>query len=802
MTYNYYGAVATPGAAPGLQLVLTATKLLPAPFADLLDRTEPSAQLLEAIAKRAPCELSGEEGIGKSALLRVISRQVDVSTFTSGVVYLEQQGRDVDDLLQFLFTIFYDAPSGFKPVGGRLLRYLQDINALIIVDDLTLSREDADRLRNSAPNCTFVVADERAEMTEGPTVRLAGLPETEGLSLLERRLKRSFSTEERNSAHDIWASVGGNPLHLIQAAALVIDGQTTLTALADKLHSGGASQLGTEAVAASTADEKQMLATLAALGDSPVAEAHLAAIASQPNAAAQLRALAGRGLVQSHSPSFTAVGNVTEALPGGDGSATLERVVDWASAAASRHDLVSAAPLIQHAIASAAEAQRWPDVTVLCRAVETELAASGQWGAWRWVLNQSLRAADNEGSVSDQGWALHQLGTRSLGLEDFAHARDMLTQALKVRRAAGDAEGAAATEHNLASLQILETGQQPKNGQPKKLSGPKGGGGSPPWGLIAGISLTLLVAATGGVAYAVDPHIIDSFIAQPSPSPTLSPSVLAPPTIAQAVPSTFGQGATVKIDFSGTGFETGMTADLGPGIQVTGIVVNSSSDLIAEVQVAQEAAPGQRIVVFTTQDGRRATCTSCLTITPAPFISGLVPKVAGQGAIARLIVSSLYLTQKTQLVLSGGDLSVAKITINLQTGQLTGVLSVGAVAAPGSRDVTLINPDGGRYTCPRCLLVTPAPIIRPRDGRPAYLPYGGPTTVRFFGSGFESGVSIQFPGGNITIDSITFITSSEIDVQLEVSQSTPQGLQILIVTNPDGGRSQCSDCVSVYSSLR
>ena len=651
MTYNLYGAVATPGNGPGPQLVLTATKLLPAPFADLVDRTEPSAQLLEAIRKRSPCELSGQEGIGKSALLRTISRQVDLTVFTSGIVYLEQRGQPVEDLLQLLFSIFYDAPSGFKPVGGRLLRYLQDIHALVLIDDLTLSREDADRLRNCAPNCTFVMADERSEMTEGAMVQLAGLPEADARILLERRLKRPLSADEQPAAHDIWTSVGGNPLLLIQAAALVDGGQTTVVALAQKLQLDGPSQLGTEAIAASTTDEKQLLATLASLGDSAVAQAHIAAIAAQPDAAAKLRALADRALVQSHSPSFTAVDNVTRALPEQLGSATLDRVVDWANGADSMHDLESAAPLIQHAIGAAADAGRWHDVSKLSRAIETELAAGGRWGAWKSVLDQALTAARKGGSLADEGWALHQLGTRSLGLGDFEPARDLLTQALKARRVAGDAKGTEATEHNLASLRTLEIGEQPANGTPKKLSGPKGGG-SPPWGLITGVALTLLVAASGGVAYAVDPNLIGSLVGQPSsaptPTPPSSPSpVVVLPTITRAVPSKFGQGATVKIDFSGTGFEAGMTVDLGAGIQLTGIAVNSTSDLIAAASVAQDAAPGQRNAVFTTRDGRRASCTDCITITPGPFISDFVPKAAGQGATARLIVSSPYLTDKT-----------------------------------------------------------------------------------------------------------------------------------------------------------
>lgn len=804
MTYNLYGALATPENGPGPQLVLTATKLLPAPFADLVDRTEPSAQLLEAIRKRSPCELSGQEGIGKSALLRTISRQVDLTVFTSGIVYLEQRGQPVEDLLQLLFSIFYDAPSGFKPVGGRLLRYLQDINALVLIDDLALSRDDADRLRNCAPNCTFVMADELSEMTEGAMVQLAGLPEADARILLERRLKRPLSADEQPAAHDIWTSVGGNPLLLIQAAALVDGGQTTVVALAQKLQLDGPSQLGTEAIAACTTDEKQLLATLASLGDSAVAQTHIAAIAGQPDAAAKLRSLADRGLVQSHSPSFTAVNNVAGALPR-EASATLERVVNWASGAGSKEDLVSAAPLIQHAMGMAADAGRWQDVFKLSRAIETELAASGRWGAWKSVLNQALTAARKEGSLADEGWALHQLGTRSLGLEDFGPARDLLTQALKARRVAGDAKGTEATEHNLASLRTLEIGEQPANGTPKKLTGPKGGG-SPPWGLITGVALTLLVAASGGVAYAVDPNLIGSLVGQPSsaptPTPPSSPSpVVVLPTITRAVPSKFGQGATVKIDFSGTGFEAGMTVDLGPGIQLTGIVVNSSSDLISAASVAQDAAPGQRNAVFTTRDGRRATCTDCITITPGPFISDFVPKAAGQGATARLIVSSPYLTDKTQLRFSGGGLSVARVAINVQTGQLTGILSVTAAAPPGPRDLSLTNPgDGGTYTCHGCMLVTPAPTIQ--KASPGSITYGGPTLVQFFGSGFAAGVSVQFPGGNISIDSISFINSTEIDLKLTVSQYAAQGLQTLTVTNSDGGRSQCSDCLSVYSNLQ
>jgi len=44
---------------------------------------------------------------------------------------------------------FYEVAPGFKPAGGRLARLLQDIRALIAVDDSVLDRDDIDRLVRS-----------------------------------------------------------------------------------------------------------------------------------------------------------------------------------------------------------------------------------------------------------------------------------------------------------------------------------------------------------------------------------------------------------------------------------------------------------------------------------------------------------------------------------------------------------------------------------------------------------------------------------------------------------------------------
>lgn len=96
-----------------------------------------------------------------------------------------------------------------------------------------------------------------------------------------------------------------------------------------------------------------------------------------------------------------------------------------------------------------ADAGRWTDVLRLVRVAESAFAFSGRWGAWRTALGLALDAARNLGDRHEEGWALHQLGVRSLGLQEEAAARDLLGAALEVREAAGEHEAAELTRTQL-----------------------------------------------------------------------------------------------------------------------------------------------------------------------------------------------------------------------------------------------------------------------------------------------------------------------------------------------------------------
>jgi hypothetical protein len=78
-----------------------------------------------------------------------------------------------------------------------------------------------------------------------------------------------------------------------------------------------------------------------------------------------------------------------------------------------------------------------------------------RWGAWTQVLQWGLVAAQSTNNQPGTAWALHQLGTRALCLEDFPKSYTFLTQALQLRQALGDPIGIEITRHNLNLLLTL-----------------------------------------------------------------------------------------------------------------------------------------------------------------------------------------------------------------------------------------------------------------------------------------------------------------------------------------------------------
>lgn len=210
----------------------TPIDLRPHPFPDLLDRETEIKAATAALQSAQPVEFHAAAGSGKTSLLRHLAHHPTASTLPDGVIYLSACRQPVDDLLQSLYDAFYETDVPFKPTDAQIKHDLQDKQALILLDDVELAREDVEVMLDTAPACAFLLASpERRLWGEGQSLELGGLPPAEALTLIERELNRPLSPQERPVAQRLRVHSKGNPLTLIQIAAEVREKGLLLTNL-------------------------------------------------------------------------------------------------------------------------------------------------------------------------------------------------------------------------------------------------------------------------------------------------------------------------------------------------------------------------------------------------------------------------------------------------------------------------------------------------------------------------------------------------------------------------------------------
>jgi len=432
--------------------------ILPRRFSGLLDRQSEIDSAISTLQSGLPVEFYGEEGSGKTSLLRNIAHHPDANSLRDGIVCVSAAGLAAEDLSQELLCVFFDLDdNSFKPTVMQFCHLMQDKKALILLDDVELTREELERLMMALPNCTFVATSrERHLWGEGRSMAVSGLPAREALELFERELGRSLADDERASAETLCADLSCNPMLILRAAALAREEQRSITSMT-RWNSGiaPAKELIDEAITHLNESEQQMLAALAALDGTSIHTNHLAAITGVADAQAVLDRLQRRSLVQAHELRYSLSSDVTDVLqrawnltPWSD--RVLAYFLSWTKENKRAHkDVLEVTIPIQAILKWAVEAGQWEEVIKLGRAVEDALILGGRWDAWENTLQLMLKAGRTLGRISIVGFALHQLGTRALGLGEKSTAESYLKEALNIRKSLGDEPGAAVTRNNL-----------------------------------------------------------------------------------------------------------------------------------------------------------------------------------------------------------------------------------------------------------------------------------------------------------------------------------------------------------------
>ncbi|MGF1518682.1 MAG: choice-of-anchor D domain-containing protein, partial [Nodosilinea sp.] len=444
----------------------------PPAFPNLVDRQPETTTVLAALQQLHSVECFSASGFGKSAFLRFLGNHPTVGDrFTEGILYFNARRGPLSDVWQALMDAFYDT-AGSDTAEGRvqftplqIRRALKGKQALVLIDDLALPREEGETLLHDFPDLTFLLAATEQHLwgAEAIALPLAGLPLADALLLAERHLERTLAGSERKAMTSLCQHLQGNPLKILQAVGQVKQQRLAIAAFTQQVLAASSPEQVTLADCEKRPQTQQrLLALLALLGGQAASAALLAAATADATADAEisqtLAELQAAHWVLPDVEGYRLAENLIHPLrqtyPPSDWLPDLApRLAAWLQAPGSSIEGVgpSADALIE-VINLAAQAEQWPIVLDLAARLDAPLYQIGQWGRWEQVLQLQLQAAEATGNQVAAALALHQLGSRALCWGDALTAHDYLQQALALRETMGDRQGADWTRHNLAIL--------------------------------------------------------------------------------------------------------------------------------------------------------------------------------------------------------------------------------------------------------------------------------------------------------------------------------------------------------------
>lgn len=504
--------------------------LRPRNFQGLLDRSPEIENFLNAVKSSTPVTVFGESGIGKTSLLRKAAHLPETNDFKAGVVYLSARDVERDDLLQNLYDSFFVSRAEHKPTDGEIRSKLNDLQGMVILDDVTLSREDVASLLDVMPKSLFVISSaERLLWGEGQVISLDGLPEDESLQLFERELGRGLTPNERPIALQICKILLTHPLRILQTASMIREDGLSIPQAFQTLTTTRTQAPTVEmAVQKSNDMQKKIFSLLAVAGGFALTREHVLRLIPAAGFDADLKALVRQGFVQDAGRQLSLSTDASAALVKiWDLTAWEDTLtnyfVDWLKTGPQDMLVDQATDLLFHLMKRTGEKKQWPKLVALGKTLERVSILQKKWQRWVKILELLRMAARELADKKLEGWVLHQLGTRAMCLGTKMEAQTFLKQALEIRRAIGDTGGIKVTQHNMNMLlnppAVTKTAQSVRSGS---------GGGVFRWLLVAvaGGGAIVLLIITGLVIVLFTPGREES-----TPMPlafTESPTTLPP----------------------------------------------------------------------------------------------------------------------------------------------------------------------------------------------------------------------------------------------------------------------------------
>jgi hypothetical protein len=456
--------VAVPGEQPRPKPRSVPIQLRPRPFPAILDRIEESAAAIRALESMQSVEVFGEPGIGKTVLLRHLAHTIDSKHFRAGITYREIHDDPPGDVLQVLWGDFFECDIPFKPTDSQLRSDLQSKHALIIFDAVELSRAEIEQVMNVAAACIFLLASPERHLwgDDIHATQLAGLPAKDTKTLVERELGRPLTEDEALAVETVTIALKGNPLRVLQEAAMARLNDLSLTSIAQDLQSGASPEKVTARITARLSDvEHRMLSALAIFSGASVRATTLGELLQVDDAETILEELEDRHLVRAIRGRYTLAGEVAPFMPK-ETETTEERkravayFADWID----RHKgdvktILERLPVLMRCLRWGVQFGLAAEVMRITKSLELTLVLNGRWESWANALRLAAQSAITAGDKAGLAWVRHQDGTKALCEGNLPEARESLEQALQIRQAVRDKAGAEVTCHNLNLVAAL-----------------------------------------------------------------------------------------------------------------------------------------------------------------------------------------------------------------------------------------------------------------------------------------------------------------------------------------------------------
>ena len=272
-------------------------------------------------------------------------------------------------------------------------------------------------------------------------------------------------------------------------------------------------------------------------------------------------------------------------------------------------------------------------------------------------------------------------------------------------------------------------------------------------------------------------------------SPALRVTHVFPPVVAAG--TQHGQ-----VTLSGAGFVDGTTITVsGTGVETSGVVFATANVLGVVLRVHHNAPLTARTLLLHTPDGAVHRCHDCLTIVAQPTSTDAYPATVGQNAHgALMLVHGTGFDQYVGGVIDNG-VHVRSAGAPYSTSVVL-TIDVERDAAPGPRDVEIVNYSYGRTVCVACLTVTPRPTLTSIE--PPTLAHGTQhATLTVTGSGFQQDLNFAVAERGVYTESVVVMSDTQAIVTVSVSPYARLRYANVVLENPDHGKSKALDAFRI-----